>query len=359
MTVDRTLQQRLCLAAGPSGEERAVAAILDEAFSAQGLRTEGDRAGNRWVRMPGRKHRAPSAAVLAHMDEVGLVVRRVRPDGFLQMVRLGGIGRRSLATRRVRLPGRDGPVPGLLGVRSHHLTDPAEAQRLPAIDEAYVDIGAADAEGVRTLGVDVGTTAAFEVGFDVLAERRVTSKALDDRACCAVLETLDRRLASDPAPGGVHLAATVREEFDLHGALRAGRQIRPQECIVLDVTPAGDTPELQGHHDVLLGAGPVLTLYDFHGRGPLAGYLAPPEGFELVEQAAAAQDIPLQRAALLGLLSDAAELSALPDPPLLLCLSLPLRYTHSPVETCDMDDLDRLAGLVDAVLRALPQQWAA
>lgn len=73
------------------------------------------------------------------MDEVGLVVRRIDPDGFIHVVRLGGIGRRSLAARRITFLGRHGPVPGIIGVKSHHLTDPADALRIPSVDEAYAD----------------------------------------------------------------------------------------------------------------------------------------------------------------------------------------------------------------------------
>jgi putative aminopeptidase len=349
MTLDVDLLRALCLAPGPSGEEQAVADLLDERFTALGLTTHRDRIGNLWTTIgTGR----PSIAVLAHMDEVGLVVRRIDPDGFIHVVRLGGIGRRSLAARRITFLGRHGPVPGIVGVKSHHLTDPADAQRIPSVDEAYVDVGATSHEEVRALGVDVGTKAVFTGGFDRLAGGRVTSKALDDRAGCLLLAELAARFAEAPPDRAVSLVATVREEFDVQGAVHAVRALRPDVCVIVDVTPAADPPDLAGHHDVVLGEGPALKLFDFHGRGPLAGYIAARSTADLVGDVADDIGVPLQREALVGLVTDASALVAADGPPALICLSLPVRYTHSPVEVCDLRDLANLIGLVAGVVRS-------
>jgi putative aminopeptidase FrvX len=350
MAVDLDLLRSLCSAAGPSGEEDAVAELLDERFASLGLPAHRDRIGNLWTAAgEGR----PSVAVLAHMDEVGLVVRRVDPDGFLRVVRLGGIGRRSLAARRVTFLGRHGPVPGIVGVKSHHLTDPADAQRIPSVEEVYVDVGASSADEVRALGVDVGAKAVFAAEFDLLAGGRVASKALDDRAGCLVLAELARRFAGSTPDTAVSLVATVREEFDVQGAAHAVRALRPDVCVVVDVTPAADPPDLLGHHDVVLGGGPALKLFDFHGRGPLAGYLASRAADDLVTRAAVDAGLPLQREALVGLVTDASALVSVDEPPLLVCLSLPVRYTHSPVEVCDLGDLAGLVDLVEGVVGAV------
>jgi putative aminopeptidase len=350
MTLDLDLLRSLCAAAGPSGEEHAVAELLDERFGALGLPARRDRIGNLWTTVGSGSRR--SVAVLAHMDEVGLVVRRIDPSGFLRVVRLGGIGRRSLAARRITLLGHAGPVSGIVGVKAHHLTDPADAQRIPPVEEAYVDVGASSADEVRALGIDVGTKAVFAAEFDLLAGGRVASKALDDRAGCLVLAELARRFAGSPPDPAVSLVGTVREEFDVQGAAHAVGALRPDVCVVVDVTPAADPPDLAGHHDVVLGGGPALKLFDFHGRGPLAGYLASRAAEDLVTRAAEDAGLPLQREALVGLVTDASALVSVEDPPLLVCLSLPVRYTHSPVEVCDLGDLERLVDLVAGVVQA-------
>jgi putative aminopeptidase FrvX len=357
-TVDLALLRRLSEAPAPSGEERAVAHVLTERFAALGLAVRVDRLGNVVATVPGTGAGLPRTALLSHMDEVGLVVRRIEPDGFLRVMRLGGIGRRSLAARPVTLLGRSGPVPGILGVKAHHLTDPAEVQRLPPIEEAYVDLGVGSAEAARDLGIEVGTKAVFTGGFQALAGQRVSGKALDNRALCLVLLALAERLAAAPPPGEVVLVGTVREEFDMAGAAAAAAALRPDLALVLDVTPATDTPDLAGVGAIRLGGGPTVKHADFHGRGMLRGFLAPTALAERLHGLAAAAGITTQREVMLGVVTDAAETVRLPDPPATACLGLPIRYTHSPVEVIDLGDLAGLIELVEAAVRILPTEPA-
>jgi putative aminopeptidase FrvX len=352
--LDLALLERLSLAAAPSGEEQAVAVILRAELQALGLAVQSDRLGNISARLPGVRDSGPVSAIMAHMDEVGLVVRRVQPDGFLRVIRIGGIGRRSLAARPVQLLGARGLVPGVLGVQSHHLTDPAHAQHLPPVEDAYIDIGAGSAEAARTLGVDVGTKAVFDAPFRALADGRVSGKAMDNRALCLLLVELARRLVAHPPPHDVVLVGTVREEFNLRGALAAVAAIRPDMALVLDVTPAGDTPDLQGANDIRIGGGPAVKHFDFHGRGPLAGYIARSGLPERLHREAAALGIATQREAVIGLVTDAAEIASAPDAPLVACLSVPVRYTHSPIELLALSDLAAMLALTEQLVRVLP-----
>lgn len=358
MTLDIGLLEQLSLAAAPSGEERAVALLLREAFAQAGLSVQVDRAGNLSARIAGSDPGLPASAVLAHMDEVGLVVRRIEADGFLRVVRIGGIGRRSLAARQVQLLGAKGMVPGVLGVRAHHLTDPAEAQTIPPVEQAYVDVGARSAAEVAGLGIAVGTKIVFDAPFRRLAHGRVSGKAMDNRALCLVLVELARRFALAPPPGDVVLVGTVREEFNLRGAVSAIAALRPDLALVLDVTPAGDTPDLAGVNEVRIGGGPAVKHYDFHGRGPLSGYIAPPGLAARLHGAAAAIGIATQREAIVGLVTDAAEMASMPEAPVVACLSVPVRYTHAPVELLALDDLAALVALSEHVLRTLPTEAA-
>jgi putative aminopeptidase FrvX len=318
-----------------------------------------DRAGNLWARIKGTEPGTPTSAVLAHMDEVGLVVRRIESDGFLRVARIGGIGRRSLAARPVQVLGGHGIVPGVLGVQSHHLTDPAQAQTIPAVEHAYADVGARSATEVAALGIAVGARLVFDAPFRRLANGHVSGKAMDNRALCLVLVELARRLAAAPPPGDVVLVGTVREEFNLRGAVSAIAAIRPDFALVLDVTPAGDTPDLRGVNDIRIGGGPVVKHYDFHGRGALAGYIAPPGLPERLHAAASEIGVVTQREAIVGLVTDAAEIAPLPEAPLVACLSVPVRYTHAPIELLALDDLAGLVALSEHVLRILPADAAA
>lgn len=287
---------------------------------------------------------AESRASVAHMDEVGLVVRAVRPDGFPLVDRVGGIGRRSLPGSVIRLLGEHGPVVGVVGVLSHHLT-PADAYyTIPSVEALYVDVGATSDGEVADAGIGVGTRATFATSLERLGTDSVAAKALDDRALCYVLVALARLVDGEEGRRALRLIGTVREEFDLAGSAHLAQSLAGPS-IVLDISPAHDTPDAAGAGPVL-GGGPILKHQDFHGRGPLAGCIASEEVIRAVRSAARAAGVSLQEEVQSGLVTDAASLVTSVGQERLAALSLPVRYTHSPVEVARLADLDALVRLL-------------
>jgi putative aminopeptidase FrvX len=362
VNLDLELLARFTDVSGPSGEEDDVAAALGDAFRASGASVFRDGAGNLHAVLAPLGDAEASIAVVAHLDEVGIVVRHVRADGLLLIDRIGGIGRRSLAARHVRIRGDRGIVDGVVGVLSHHLTSPADYQSVPPIEELYVDVGASTAQDVKSMGIRVGSRATFAGGLLRLGADTLCSKAMDDRALCYAMVHVARALAGEAERPRVEFVATVREEFDLAGAEHLARILDTQLTLVLDVTPAVDTPDTKGD-GVLLGRGPALKLQDFHGRGPIAGYIASREIVELVRRCAEHCGVSLQDEVSTGLITDAARLAPTLGLSRVACLSLPTRYTHSPVECIRGTDLDGLVRLLGTVIqdagRSHPQGHAA
>ncbi len=345
MERDLALLEDLTRAHGPSGGEGDVADILGDALSASGAKVARDEMGNLYADLPALREAAPTVAVVAHLDEVGLVIRHIRPDGFLLIDRIGGIGRRSLAGRHVILQGLHGAVDAVIGVQSHHLTDPSEYQKLPGLDKAFLDVGATSAAEAKEMGIEVGTRATFAASFIRLGRRDLCAKALDDRALCYAMAEVARGLQGNALRPRVLFIGSVREEFDFSGAQHIGRTLDAGFTIVLDVTPAVDTPDSSGE-GVVLGSGPALKLQDFHGRGTLAGYIAPRRVVELVRKSAVSCGVELQVEVQTGVATDAAVLVAAVGAARLACLSLPIRYSHSPVECIRLSDLDQMISLV-------------
>ena len=87
------------------------------------LRTDG--LGNLLGRLPGS---APSPRVLlmAHMDEVGFLVRAIDERGFVYMNPLGGYIDQSVLTQRYTIMTPRGPVIGYTGFKSTHIVSPEE-----------------------------------------------------------------------------------------------------------------------------------------------------------------------------------------------------------------------------------------
>lgn len=348
--------QELTALPGISGHEDAVIRYMQKQFGAGADEVRGDWIGNVIARI-GPEQGSPRIMVFAHMDELGLLVRGIDSTGFLRVERLGGIPEKSLQAQRVMVHGARGSLPGLIGTRAHHLTPPEEKTQGLSVLQLYVDVGAASRAEAEAMGIRVGTPITYAPAFDLLGNGLVTAKTLDNRAGCWTLLRLLDRLREAAAPPTVYLVATVQEEFNLQGAMVAAKAIQPDLAIALDIALAGDTPDLVGRNEVALGKGPVIQTYTFHGRGTLAGLIPNPRLVDLVAATAQQEAIPHQYGVMVGGLTDASYLHLVGKGIPAIDLGFPTRYTHSPIETCSLHDLDLLVDLLHAVLssmRSLP-----
>jgi putative aminopeptidase FrvX len=342
MSIVETLRELTAVAA-PSGRETPMAEKVKALWRAYGPVTE-DRIGNLSVTVgEGDSH----VALVAHMDEVGFVVRQIRDDGFIGLNRLGGIPERVLAGQRIRLLGREGPVTGLFATYPHHLTPDSEKYRVRPIGEVWVDVGCANAAEVAAVGLRVGDFAVYERSWHATG-RRLFANALDDRVGLAAMTAMLEHLAGNVA-GRVTAIASVQEEFSIRALVPTVRRLDPDALVVVDICPATDTPEMAGYADIVLGRGPVLNLHSFHGRGTLGGVLPPEWLVEAVEAAAAGGGVNLQRASVVGVITDGAFAQHLNDGIPTVEIGVPVRYTHGPVEACAVSDIEDLVALLGAM----------
>ena len=346
--------RELCLLPGLSGHEQAVSQYVKKFFSEQGLKVTEDILGNTMTSVQGSKPEAPSVLVTAHMDQLGFVVKTILEDGFIKLDRLGGIPEKALPTLRVSVQTSDGKlVNGLIGLKSHHLTPAEEKYKVDPYGTLYVDIGCSSRAEVLALGIKVGNPVIYRPAFERMQGKRCNGTAFDNRVACAVLFGLTERLSHNPASATVHLAGTVQEEYTIRGAMLAARALKPKLCICLDVAMAGDTPDLKGVNEVALGGGPVMSLYNFHGRGTLNGTIPHPSMVRLLENTAEKTGIPLQRYASIGGLSELSYMQLEGEGICGVDLAVPCRYTHTQIETCDLGDMDAVVNLLDAAIRSI------
>ena len=268
--------QELTALAAPSGYEDPVMRVMRREMGRMAGDVRVDRLGNVIARLPGPAGGGKPIMVFAHMDELGFVVRKIEPDGFLRVERLGGIPERIAPGRAVHIVTPGGNVLGVVGMRSHHYTRPEEKNVVVPVQDLYVDVGASSADQVAAMGVAVGNPICYAPFFHVQGDR-VMAKTLDNRAGCEVLlETLER-VAGLARLRDLVFVGTVQEEFSLRGVLPTFPVIQPEVAVALDVAVACDTPDLRSVSDTRLGGGPVVSLYTFHGRGTLGGLIPNPK----------------------------------------------------------------------------------
>jgi putative aminopeptidase len=342
----KQLTRELMLIPGLSGHEGRVRAYLASAMSELGFSTRTDRLGNLIATLEGTAG-APSVMLFAHMDQLGLIVRKIEHSGLMRVERLGGVPEKALAAQEVLLcvgEGRD--VPGLIANKSHHATTPEEKYRVLPYPELYVDAGFTSADEVLAAGIDVGTPIVYAPRAMDLANDRLAGTSVDDRAACAVVVEVARALQATETRPTVHFVFSVLEEFNLRGAVTAAQALLPDIAIQLDLILATDTPDMTARGDVRLGGGPAMSLYSFHGRGTLNGTIPHPALVRLFEEAAAAEGLPLQRSAHIGALTDSSYVQLVGSGVAVIDLGFPMRYSHSALEVCDLGDLAGLTRLL-------------
>lgn len=334
------------LVPGLSGHEGRIRRRIAASIQELGLTTRSDRLGNLIATLPGAAG-APSVMLFTHMDQLGFVVRKVEAGGFLRVERLGGVPERALPSQEVLLcvgEGRDRR--GIIANKSHHATTPEEKYKVVPYMDLYVDAGFADGAEALAADIDIGTPVVYAPRVVELSADRIGGTSVDDRAGCAVIVEAARQLMGHAQRPTLHFVFAVQEEFNLRGALVAAQVLQPDIAIQLDLLLATDTPDMAYRGDVTLGGGPAMSLYSFHGRGTLNGTIPHPALVKLFERSAAQIGVPLQRSAHTGALTDSSYVQLVGQGVACIDVGFPMRYSHSSLEVCDLNDLEQLTTLL-------------
>ena len=197
-----------------SGYESTFALVLEDLVPA----AERDRAGS-VVAVLGSG--TPRRLVACPMDEWGYVVGRIRDDGWLTLRRVGGgspwMFDQSHEGHRVTVWGDQGPIAGVMAVRSTHLArGRSSSTDAFTVDEAYVDVGASSGEEARGIGIDMVNPVTMlkdpiEYGDSLLA-----GPESGQRGSCAALA---RAVMNRPNARGTVVAAFVVESHLRHRGL--------------------------------------------------------------------------------------------------------------------------------------------
>ena len=347
--------EKYCLTPAMAGFEEEMIKKIKEDLKDHVDEIRVDVLGNVIATIKGTEPEGSDLMIFAHTDSIGMIVKGIDDNGFIRIERVGGVPERILAATNVILqPSTGETINGVIGFVSHHLTPPEEKYVVKPIGDCYVDIGATSAKDVEDSGIRIGTPVLYRPSFECLINNRVAATSLDDRGGCAILVEIAQYFKKHRPRVTLHLVGTVQEEFNLRGAMVAAQQIRPTAAISIDLVAASDTPDIDGGNSVRVGSGPVVGTYTFHGRGTLNGLIPHPRLLSVVEDAAKAEKVALQRHATIGLLTDASYVQLVGEGVACVDVAWPTRYTHSGVELCSLDDLEGLKKLLIGVVEKFP-----
>lgn len=162
---------------------------------------------------------APKRLVYCGLDEVGYVVGNITDDGYITLRRVGGGPRLSplfdqqIEGQRVTLFGRKGAVPGVVAVRSTHLTRgrPTGTEAPFTVDNAYIDVGATSRDDVLALGISILTPLSLSKRPHVYGNRLLAAPNAGRRSACAALAAA--ALSKPRVRGTVVVAFTVQSLY--------------------------------------------------------------------------------------------------------------------------------------------------
>ena len=189
--------------------------------------------------------------ITAHLDDIGLMVRKINPDGTLNVCPVGGLYPFYCVTENVRVYPAGGDV--LTGTvcrtpNSVHVTEDELKKEHGDFRTnvcVVLDRPVKTAEDTRALGVETGDYIALEPRF-TLSGGYIKSRFVDDKACVAVLLNLMKAVREQ----GLKLKRKVIAYFACYEELGHGTAWLPagvQDILALDIAPTGPDQNSEEH----------------------------------------------------------------------------------------------------------------
>ena len=266
-----TLLQELIYARGPSGQEEEVRDLCKNELQGICNETFVDPAGNLVGVLRGTSTEAPAIRVMAHLDEIAMIVKRINQDGTLRVNPLGGISPANFGQGPLEILADGGILPGVLSVGPQHTTE--DSPRIweiktnggkSAMDWGHVYVFTTKTpEELEKAGVHAGTRVVIARSrrgiFEI--DDCLGGYFMDNRAAISILISTAKHLKKTqikPA-GDTYIVMTTSEEIGGHGAAFAARTLPGDLSLAVDSGPACK------EYGVSLSENPVVVYGDTRG----------------------------------------------------------------------------------------------
>lgn len=275
--------------------------------------------------------------LIAHIDEVGLMVTYIDDGGFIYFRPIGGIDINILRSASVVIMHEGKKVYGIVGTIPIHMKSSQNEKELEHSD-LWIDIGAKNKEDAEHL-VSIGDGISVESCSHRLANNLVSCRATDDKSGIVVLAKVLENLSGELQDFNIFVVASIQEEVGTRGAITSTYSINPDICIAIDVTHATDYPLMEKARfgDVKVNGGVVIPFgTDFNANLQYKfKYLAEIHNIDFQIEARpgfSGTDIHAAQVSRGGCISG--------------LLSIPCRYMHSQEEVVSIEDINSATKLL-------------
>ncbi len=284
----------------------------------------------------GEKH----IAFVAHMDEVGFQVDSILNDGRLALKEIGGFFNWVWEGHSALVHTDNKDINAVFEPRANYLQ---ENKRHLIGTPLLVNAGFSSKEEALLAGVKPRqTTVTMPKKMIRLSESKATARGFDDRVGCAALLMALENINPNTIPYKVSFIWTTGEETGLVGSTFAEQYMKDVSVgYPIDTYVSADAPmESKIFGYCPLGKGAIVRVLEsvnFVSRENLA-YL---------QKLATHKNIKLQYGMTAGGTDGQGFLAnGIPSVP----LSWPGRYSHSPIEVMDFNDMKSLTQLINAII---------
>ncbi len=201
------------------------------------------------------KNDAEPVALTAHVDTLGAMVKDIKPNGRLQLTRIGGLVLNGVETEGCWVHTSKGEkIRGsyMLNKSAAHVysTKVSETKRDEKAMEVRLDARVSNPQGTRELGIEVGDFVSFDPRVEA-TNGFIRSRHLDDKACVANIVSAIKSLteAGQSPARSVYFHISNYEEVG-HGA-SAGIPPEVHELVTVDMAAIGKGQSSDEYHTTI------------------------------------------------------------------------------------------------------------
>ncbi len=177
----------------PVGYSLKMEAVFEAMVRKLGFPVTYDNKGTPYITLEGWDN-TKTVQITAHLDTLGLLVRSIDSNGWLQVRQLGGVNYGTLDGETVTVFTRDGrSYTGLLMCREHSVHVFREDARAARTEENMVvmlDEPVSSPEDIRKLGIRNGDIIDIQPRCQFTENGYIKSRYIDDKACVACILTV-------------------------------------------------------------------------------------------------------------------------------------------------------------------------
>ena len=269
----------------------------------------------------------------AHIDEIGLMITDISKNGFLSFVPIGGIYPITLVAQEVTIYGKEDVV-GIIGTKPFQLEDKKESNQATKINQLYIDTGFTKEQLEKK--IKIGDIATVNREPFMLKNNMLTARALDNKAGVAIMYETANQLQKLSHKSNIYFCASVQEEVGLRGAITTSNLINPDIAIIVDIG-FGHTYGCDESLTIKAGKGPGV------GIGSRFNYKLTQKFIDIAKESNF--DIQYDISPN-GSSTNTSSIQVSKEGVPCICLSIPVKYGHSSIETVHLKDLENIGLMI-------------